>query len=395
MTHAIPDNLRLPIYLDYHATTPVDPRVLKTMMPYFSRVFGNPASKNHVFGRDAHRIVEASRKVIGKAINARPEDICFTSGATEAINLAIKGLFFANRGKHQHYVTVVTEHKAVLDSFHRIELEGAEVTYLPVDGHGMLDPQQVMDAIRPETIMVSVMAVNNEIGVIQPIREIGMACRERNVFFMTDATQALGKIVLDVQQMNIDLLACSAHKIYGPKGIGALYCRRSLPRVQLTPIIDGGGHERGLRSGTLNVPAIVGFAKAVQLARKEMKSEQLRLRNLRDTLYQILKENIPNIKLNGHPKRRVAGNLNICIPGVESEALIIALSDTVAISSGSACTTAAVEPSHVLRGLGLSDADIHSSVRLGLGRQTTTDEIGYVAEVITAEARRIRLLTGG
>lgn len=387
------DDLKLPIYLDHHATTPVDPRVLEAMIPYFSEVFGNPASKNHAFGRDAHRVVEAARDVIGKTINAKPQDVCFTSGATEAINLAIKGLFLANRGRHQHYVTVATEHKAVLDSFHRIESEGAEVTYLPVDGQGMLEPQQVIDAIRPQTIMVSVMAANNEIGVIQPINEIGAICRERNVFFMTDATQALGKVPLDVQAMNIDLLACSAHKIYGPKGIGVLYCRRSMPRVPLIPIIDGGGHERGLRSGTLNVPAIAGFAKAVELSLKEMKAEQPRLRRLRDTLYQVLKQGIPGLKLNGHPEQRLAGNLNVCIPGVESEALIIALTDTVAISSGSACTTAAVEPSHVLEALGLSERDVHSSIRLGLGRSTTEAETAFVAAAVLSQARRLHLLT--
>lgn len=388
------DDLKLPIYLDHHATTPVDPRVLEAMIPYFSEVFGNPASKNHAFGRDAHRVVEAARDVIGKAINAKPQDVCFTSGATEAINLAIKGLFFANRGKHQHYVTVATEHKAVLDSFHRIESEGTEVTYLPVDGQGMLEPQQIIDAIRPQTIMVSVMAANNEIGVIQPIKEIGATCRERNVFFMTDATQALGKVPLDVQAMNIDLLACSAHKIYGPKGIGVLYCRRSMPRVPLIPIIDGGGHERGLRSGTLNVPGIVGFAKAVELSLKEMKAEQPRLRRMRDALYQALREGIPDLRLNGHPDRRLAGNLNVCIPGVESEALVIALTDTVAVSSGSACTTAAVEPSHVLKALGLPDADVHSSIRFGLGRPTTGMETQHAAARIIEEANRLRSLHG-
>jgi cysteine desulfurase len=386
------DDLKLPIYLDHHATTPVDPRALEAMMPYFSQVFGNPASKNHVFGRDAHRVVEAARDVIGKAINAKPQDVCFTSGATEAINLAIKGLFFANRGKHQHYVTVATEHKAVLDSFHRIESEGAEVTYLLVDGQGMLDLQQVIGAVRPQTIMVCVMAANNEIGVLQPVKEIGAICRERNVFFMTDATQALGKVPLDVQAMNIDLLACSAHKIYGPKGIGVLYCRRSMPRVPLIPIIDGGGHERGLRSGTLNVPGIVGFAKAVELSLKEMKAEQPRLRRMRDALYQALREGIPDLRLNGHPDRRLAGNLNVCIPGVESEALVIALTDTVAVSSGSACTTAAVEPSHVLKALGLPDADVHSSIRFGLGRPTTGMEIQHAAARIIEEANRLRSL---
>jgi cysteine desulfurase len=393
MKRAVSDDLKLPIYLDCQATTPVDSRVLKAMMPYFNQVFGNPASKNHTFGRDAHRIVEISRERISKAINGKPQDVCFTSGATEAINLAIKGLFFANRTKRQHYITVLTEHKAVTDSFRRIETEGAKVSYLPVDSLGMLDPEEIVKAMRPETIMVSVMTANNEIGVIQPMKEIGAICRERNVFFMTDATQALGKIPLDVEAMSIDLLACSAHKIYGPKGIGALYCRRSMPRVSLLPIIDGGGHERGLRSGTLNVPGIVGFAKAVELCLKEIKREQPRLRGLRETLYHILKEGIPDIKLNGHPELRLAGNLNVCIPGVESEALIIALAETVALSSGSACTTAAVEPSHVLKALGLSDGDVHSSIRFGFGRLTTEAEAEYAAARVSEEACRIRHLS--
>jgi len=385
--------LRLPIYLDHHATTPIDPVVLEAMIPYFSEVFGNPASKNHTFGRDAHRAVESSREVIGEAIKAKPQDICFTSGATEAVNLAIKGLFCANKGTKQHFITVVTEHKAVLDSFKRIESEGAEVSYLPIDNQGMLDPGQVAASVRPETVMVCVMAANNEIGVIQSLKEIGLLCRDRRVFFMTDATQALGKIPLDVQDMRIDLLACSAHKIYGPKGIGALYCRRSLPKVPLLPIIDGGGHERGLRSGTLNVPAIVGFAKAVEISLRGMKVEQSRLGRMRDRLFEGLKAGFPDIRLNGHPDHRLAGNLNACLPGVESEALIIALTNDVAISSGSACTTAAVQPSHVLKALGMSNKDVHSSIRIGLGRTTTDAEIEYAQEAIGSEARRIRSLS--
>jgi cysteine desulfurase len=386
------ENLKLPIYLDHHATTPVDPRVLEAMLPYFTEVFGNAASKNHVFGRDAHRAVEASREVLAKAINAKPPDIIFTSGATEAINLAIKGLFFVNRGKPQHYITVVTEHPAVLDSFRRIESEGAEVTYLPVDSQGILTPQQIASAIRPHTKMVSVMAANNEIGVLQPLKEIGALCKEHNIFFMTDATQALGKIPLDVQALNIHLLACSAHKIYGPKGVGALYCRRSLPRVPLHPIIDGGGHERGLRSGTLNVPGIVGLAKAVELSVKEMKTEQARLRKLRDSLFEELKKALPDIRLNGHPEYRLANNLNICIPGIVSESLIIALTNDVAISTGSACTTAAVEPSHVLKALGLSDAQAHSSIRISLGRSNIDEEVTYVSNCLTREVGRLREL---
>jgi cysteine desulfurase len=362
------------------------------MTPYFSQVFGNASSKNHAFGRDAHRAVESAREVLGKAINARPQDICFTSGATESVNLAIKGLFQTGRGSPQHFITVATEHPAVLDSFRRIESEGAEVTCLPVDPHGMLDPNQIADAIRPHTKMVSVMAANNEIGVIQPLREIGAICRERNIFFMTDATQALGKIPVDVQASNVHLLACSAHKIYGPKGIGALYCRRSNPKVPLAPIIDGGGHERGLRSGTLNVPGIIGLAKALEISLKEMKTEQPRLCQLRDALYRKLKMRIPDLKLNGHPDHRLAGNLNVCIPGIVSESLIIALAEDLAISTGSACTTAAVEPSHVLKALGLPDADVHASVRIGIGRTNTGAETDHAAAVIVAEATRLREL---
>lgn len=384
--------IKLPIYLDHHATTPVDARVLEAMLPYFSERFGNPASKNHLYGRNAHRDVEAARETIGRFFKAKPQDICFTSGATEAINLAIKGVFFAHRNNNPHFITVVTEHKAVLDAMKRIESEGAKVTYLSVDGFGLLDPELVSKAIGPSTVMVSVMAANNEIGVIQPLKEIGKICRERNIFFMTDATQALGKIPLDAQDMNIDLLACSAHKVYGPKGIGALYCRRSLPCVPIIPIIDGGGHERGLRSGTLNVPGIVGFAKAVEISIQEMESEEERLRALREDLLDRLKAALPDIKLNGHALQRLAGNLNICIPGVESEALIIALTDEVAISSGSACTTAAVEPSHVLQALGLPEKSVRMSIRIGLGRSTTFEEIDYVSKVIASEATRLRNL---
>ncbi len=387
--------LRLPIYLDHHATTPVDPRVLETMIPFFTQMFGNAASKDHAFGREAHRAVEAARAIIGRSINARPQDICFTSGATESANLAIKGIFHAGGASPQHFITVVTEHPAVLDSFRRIESEGAEVTCLPVDGQGILDPKQIADAIRPHTKMVSVMAANNEIGVLQPLKEIGAICRERSVLFMTDATQALGKIALDVQALNVHLLACSAHKIYGPKGIGVLYCRRSSPKISLRPIIDGGGHERGLRSGTLNVPGIVGFAKAIEVSLGEMKTEQARLRELRDTLFQALRQEIPDLKLNGHPDHRLAGNLNVCIPGIVNESLILALADDIAFSAGSACTTAAADPSHVLKALGLSSAEVNASVRFGLGRSTNAAEVQHAALVIVEQVAKLRRLAFG
>ncbi len=382
--------LKIPIYLDHHATTPLDPRVLAAMVPYFTEFFGNAASKIHVFGREAHRAVEAAREIIGKSINARPQDICFTSGATESVNLAIKGLFHAGGDARQHFITVVTEHPAVLDSFRRIESEGAEVTYLPVDAQGMLDPKQVADAILPHTKMVSVMAANNEIGVIQPLTKIGAICRAHNLFFMTDATQAFGRIPLDVQAMNIHLLACSAHKIYGPKGVGVLYCRRNNPKVSLQPIIDGGGHERGLRSGTLNVPGIVGFAKAIEISIEEMATEQARLRELRDALFQALQKEIPGLKLNGHPDHRLAGNLNVRIPGIVNEALILALADQIAISAGSACTTTATDPSHVLKALGLSNAEVHASVRFGLGRSTTLAEVCHAAAAIVEQVAKLR-----
>jgi cysteine desulfurase len=381
---------KLPVYLDHHATTPLDPRVLEAMLPYFTDRFGNAASQIHSFGRDARDAVESAREIIGRSLNARPQDICFTSGATESINLAIKGLYHAG-GKHpQHFITVVTEHPAVLDSFRRIESEGAEVTYLPVDAQGMVDPGQIAERIRPHTKMVSVMAANNEIGVLQPLNRIGEICREHQVFFMTDATQACGKVPLDVLAANIDLLAASAHKIYGPKGTGILYCRRSRPTVPLIPIIDGGGHERGLRSGTLNVPGIVGFAKAAELAVAEMDPEQTRLRELRDALFQTLRREIPGIKLNGHPTQRLAGNLNVCIPGIVNESLILALAADVACSSGSACTTAAVDPSHVLKALGLSLSEVHASLRFGLGRGTTGAEMEHAAQAIVKQVAKLR-----
>jgi len=388
----MPYDLKQPIYLDYQATTPVDSRVLDAMLPYFSNIFGNAASKNHIYGQDAHRAVENAREVIGHSIRAKPQDICFTSGATEAINLAVKGTFFAHRSKTPHFITVITEHHALLDSMKRIESEGAKITYLPVDDQGILNIEKLKEAIRPETVLMSVMAANNEIGVIQPLLQIGHLCRERNIFLMTDATQALGKIPLDVQKMNIDLLACSAHKLYGPKGIGALYCRRSLPCVPIQPIIDGGGHERGLRSGTLNVPGIIGFAKAIEISIKEMKIENIRLLKMRNAMLLKLKKSLPNISLNGHPNLRLAGNLSICITGIDSEALLIALTNDVAISSGSACTTMSVEPSHVLKALGMADENVRSSIRIGLGRLTTEKEVDYASSRIIDEAIRLRNL---
>ncbi|MBM3740840.1 MAG: cysteine desulfurase [Acidobacteria bacterium] len=382
-----------PIYLDYHATTPVDPRVLEAMLPYFTEVFGNPASKNHTYGNDAFKAVEDSRETLAKAIKARPQEIVFTSGATESINLAIKGTALANRHRGKHFITVATEHKAVLDCFEWLMANGFETTILPVDSEGLLDPAQVADAIRPDTLLVSVMAANNEIGVIQPLEEIGKICRARSVYFMTDATQALGKIPLDVQRLNVDLLAASGHKVYGPKGVGFLYVRRSNPRVALDPIIHGGGHEKGLRSGTLATPNIVGLAKAVDISIKEMVKEQKRLGELRDQLMHALLAAIPDAKVNGSLNHRLAGNLNITFPGVESEALMIALRSAIAVSSGSACTTAAVLPSHVLKAIGLSDAQSHSAIRFGLGRFTEPKDIPFIQALITQHITRLRQLS--
>jgi cysteine desulfurase len=378
-----------PIYLDYHSTTPVDPRVLDVMLPYFTEVFGNPASKNHEYGNRAFLAVENSREVLAKAIGARTQEIIFTSGATESINLALKGVALANRAKGDHFITVATEHKATLDCFEWLASNGFKVSILPVASDGLVDPDQIANAIRPETILVSVMAANNEIGVIQPIEEIGRICRAKQVYFFTDASQALGKIPLDVKRLNIDLLAASGHKVYGPKGVGFLYARRSNPRVALDPIQHGGGHERGARSGTLPTPNIVGFAKAVEISLKEMIKGQGKIALLRDRLQRSLTDEIPGAKLNGNIINRLAGNLNITLPGVESEALMIALRSVVAFSSGSACTTAAVLPSHVLKALGLSDSESHCTLRFGLGRFTTEEEIDITARELISQHKRL------
>lgn len=381
-----------PIYLDYNATTPLDQRVLEAMLPYFTEIFGNPASKNHVYGNEAFKAVEESRELLARSIKAKPQEVIFTSGATEAINLAIKGVRIANQARGNHFITVTTEHKAVLDCFDWLRENGCEVSILPVDAEGLLDPAELGRAIKPETVLVAVMAANNEIGVLQPLEEIGRICRSKGVYFMTDATQALGKIPLDVQRLNVDLLAASAHKVYGPKGVGLLYARRSNPRVTLSPVIHGGGHERGLRSGTLATPNIVGFAKAVDLSMKEMPKEQERLRILRDCLLETLLAEIPDAKINGSRAHRLAGNLNVTVPGVQSEALMIATKSEIAISSGSACTTAAVLPSHVLMALGLAPELVHSSLRIGLGRFTDEQQVLHSAHVLISETKRLRAM---
>lgn len=381
--------LQRPIYLDNNATTPMDERVLAAMIPYFTEHFGNPASINHFYGWEAEAAVKTARETLASAINATPEEIIFTSGATESDNLAIKGVAEAYFSKGRHLISVVSEHNAILDPLHYLENLGFELTLLPVQSDGLIDINLLEKAIRPDTILVSVMAANNEIGVLQPLAEIGKLCRDRNVFFHTDAAQALGKIPLNVEEMNIDLMSLTAHKIYGPKGIGALYIRRRNPRVKLAPQLHGGGHERGMRSGTLYTPQIVGFGEAVKLALKEMKSETKRLTNLRQQLWEKL-ATLGEIYLNGHPTKHLAGNLNISVAGVDGQALLLGLQPVMAISSGSACTSTKIEPSHVLTALGRSDALAYASIRFGIGRFNTSDEIDQVVEHTISTIQSLR-----
>ncbi len=379
--------------MDYQATTPVDPRVLDVMLPYFGERFGNAASRTHRFGWDAAEAVDSAREQIAEVIGARRKEIIFTSGATESDNLAIKGAVGFYRDRGNHVVTVRTEHKAVLDSCRALERDaGVEVTYVGVGRDGIVDPDEIRRAIGPRTILVSVMHANNEIGVIQPIAEIGRITREAGVLLHCDAAQSLGKIPIDVDRMNIDLLSMSAHKVYGPKGIGALYVRARGPRVRLKSLIDGGGHERGLRSGTLNVPAIVGFGVACRIAAEEIQAEGNRLLELRERLRRRLLEELDEIYINGHVERRLPGNLNVSFAYLEAESLLMSLRD-VALSSGSACTSASLEPSHVLRAIGVSDELAHASVRFGLGRFTTREEVDYVASRVVEEVRRLRKLS--
>jgi cysteine desulfurase len=384
--------VQLPIYLDNNATTRTDPRVVEAMLPYFTEKYGNAASRNHVFGQQAEAAVEEARAQVADLIGASPREIVFTSGATESDNLALKGVAGMYRGKGDHLVTVATEHKAVLDPCKRLEREGFRVTVLPVDRFGRVTPEQVAEAVTDQTILVSVMAANNEIGTLQPIAAIGQLCKERGVLFHTDAVQAAGKVPLDVKEMGIDLLSLSAHKMYGPKGVGALYIRRRGPRVRLEPLLDGGGHEGGLRSGTLAVPNIVGFGVACTLCREEMAAEAERLQQLRERLRQGIMDRLSDTYLNGHPTERLPGNLNLSFAYVQGEALMMAVRD-VAISSGSACTYASLEPSYVLRALGLSDDLAHSSIRFGLGRFNTEEEVDYTINEVTAAVERLRALS--
>ncbi|HBE18827.1 MAG TPA: IscS subfamily cysteine desulfurase [Cyanobacteria bacterium UBA11159] len=383
-----------PIYLDNHATTQMDERVLAAMIPYFREHFGNPASISHLYGWEAEAAVKQARNTLAEAIHATSAEIIFTSGATEANNLAIKGVAEAYFYKGRHIITVQTEHSAVLDPCRYLEKLGFEITFLPVQPDGLIDLSKLEKAIRPDTILVSVMAANNEIGVLQPLAEIGKICHEHQVLFHTDAAQAIGKISLDVETMKIDLMSLTAHKIYGPKGIGVLYVRRRHPRVKIAPQIQGGGHERGLRSGTLYTPQIVGFAKAVALALEELESESERLLQMRSHLWNSLSQ-IDRIYLNGHPTQRLPGNLNISVAGVDGAALILGLQPIVAVSSGSACSSATVAPSHVLLALGHSESLAYSSIRFGLGRFNTIEEIEQVAQHAIATIQSLRLGSRG
>ena len=372
-----------PIYLDNQATTPLDPAVLEVMLPYLKNKFGNAASVHHIYGREGKEAVENSRKLLAESINGRPRDIIFTSGATESINLAIKGVCSKYQNKGRHVVTQQTEHKAVLDTCASMEKMGWRVTYLPVNSDGIVNPNSVFDAIEKDTVLVTVMHANNEIGTIQPIAEIGAICRQENTFFMVDACQSFGKLDINVNEMNIDLMAATAHKIYGPKGVGLLYVRQKDPKVKLEMQMDGGGHERGLRSGTLAVPQIVGFAKAVELFMDCKNEENQRLSNLRDKMLQAIKYSHPDVILNGSIDQRLAHNLNLCFPGLEAESLIMKMKD-IACSTGSACSSANLEPSHVIKALGYGNELSHSAIRFSLGRFNTEEEIEIaIAEVIS------------
>ena len=384
--------VKLPIYMDNQATTAVDPRVLEAMLPYFTEKFGNAASRNHEFGWKAEEAVENARAQIARLIRANPREIVFTSGATESDNLAIKGMVEAYREKGNHIITQATEHKAVLDVCKHLEKSGCEVTYLPVAPDGLIDLEGLRRAVTPKTILISIMYANNEIGVIQPIEEIGKIAKEKKIVFHVDAVQALGKIPVDVQRDGIDLLSISAHKIHGPKGVGALYVRRKDPRVAIAAMIDGGGHERGMRSGTLNVPGIVGLGKACELCLKEMPEESERLRRLRDRLKETIMSRLDGTAVNGSLARRLPNNLNLSFSGVEGDALLMGIND-VAVSSGSACTSAMIEPSYVLRALGVSEDLAHSSIRFGLGRFNTEEEVDYVADRVVETVKRLRELS--
>lgn len=380
--------MKKPVYLDYQSTTPTDPRVVEAMTPYWFDKPGNPHSRTHQYGWESEEAVETARAQIAKVIGADPKEIVFTSGATESNNLALKGAaeFYGSQGKH--IITVVTEHKCVLDSCRQLAESGFDITYLPVEKDGLLDIKKLEDAIREDTILVSVMHGNNEIGVIQDVKSIGALCREKGVKFHSDCAQTFGKISLDVNEMNIDVMSISGHKIYGPMGVGALFVRRK-PRMRVRPIIHGGGQERGMRSGTLPTPLIVGLGKAAEIALEEMEAENTRLTEMRDKIINTIQEAIPHVYLNGHPTQRLAGNINLSFAYVEGESLMMAIKD-LAVSSGSACTSASLEPSYVLRALGLSDDMAHTSIRIGIGRFTTEEEIDFALETILSNVEKLR-----
>jgi len=388
----LPPGVKLPIYMDNHATTPLDPRVLEAMMPYLTGTFGNAASRNHSFGWEAEQGVEKAREQIAKLIGCTPKEIVFTSGATESNNLAIKGVAEMYRERGNHIITQMTEHKAVLDTCKRLEKSGYRITYLPVQADGLVDIEDLKRAMDSETILVSIMYANNEIGVVQPIREIGKLCHEKGVLFHTDAVQAVGKIPVSVIADNIDILSLSGHKIYGPKGVGALYVRRRNPRVQISEQINGGGHERGMRSGTLNVPGIVGLGAACEICMNEMEAEGKREIELREYLKNKLETALDYTQINGNMEHHLPGNLNMSFIYVEGESLLMGIND-IAVSSGSACTSATLEPSFVLKALGLGDDVAHSSIRFGLGRFNTKAEVDYVADKLINVVLHLRELS--
>ncbi len=381
--------MRLPVYMDNHSTTPLDPTVLEAMLPYFTEKFGNAASRNHSFGWEAEAAVDAARQQLASLINADSKEIIFTSGATESDNLALRGVAEMYREKGDHIITAVTEHRAVLDTAKRLEKMGFSVTYLPVQADGLVDPEAVNKAITPKTILISIMLANNEIGSINPIAEIGKIAKERGILLHSDATQAVGKIPVDVQAMGIDLMSFSAHKMYGPKGVGALYVRRKNPRVRIAPILDGGGHERGMRSGTLPVPLIVGFGAAAQICQQLMPEESRRLTSLRERLRDGIMSQLEETYLNGHPKQRLPNNMNISFAYVEGESLLMGLKE-IALSSGSACTSATLEPSYVLKALGVGSDLAHSSIRYGLGRFNTEEDVDYVITRTVETVNKLR-----
>jgi cysteine desulfurase len=381
--------MKLPVYLDNHSTTKVDPRVVEAMLPFFTDEYGNASSRQHEFGWKAEAAVKQARRQVGDLIGAQPEEIVFTSGATESINLALKGAAEALAGKGDHIITAATEHKAVLDTCRRLEKYGFKVTYLPVDRFGTVDPSAVADAINDKTILVSIMMANNEIGTIAPTAEIARVCSGHGVVFHSDASQAVGKVPVDLSVLKLDMVSFTAHKMYGPKGIGALFVRRKQPRVNLVQQIDGGGHESGLRSGTLNVPAIVGFGMAARITRQEMPDETRRIHQLRDRLVDGVLSQLDDAWVNGHPTVRLAGNANITFAGVKADSLMMEMKD-IAVSSGSACSSAAQEPSHVLRAIGLAHEDVLSSLRFGLGRFTTAEEVEYTIGRVVETVKRAR-----